>query len=427
MIRDRIKQLYEKYGKQHIKFFASFLIILLLIMIFENNNIHLFLGIYNLILSVYSLYRFRNDKKMSMLVGIIALINISYASCVCLNAQSNAKNWQISLVNIPANFINIKNYTLFTTLFLNSLIPTTTKNDKFNFSFITGDILYYLFYVIMVLILIFGITRKDVAGYAVNQNPIFEYAIVIYLVSWIFAKDKVQRIMLLIYAILYVFRGLTIGDRSSAFPMIILNIMLLLNGKIKIKYVLILGLCGILFANVVDIYRNNNDVFTKETLNQIIDRGINVNTISYSSYAGTQIIRAKGEANHYDHMLQYTKSLFLGGTGNYVVNNAAVEKGYIQKGGGLTSTYFYYWGGYLLTVIGGLLLGFICNYFFNKKGNLYIIFQLLITIFSIRWFLYYPSAFFRTAIIVPFVFFSISVVANNMIHKKKNIFEGVIN
>lgn len=138
--------------------------------------------------------------------------------------------------------------------------------------------------------------------------------IIIFLFAWKYSKGKkyIKKI-LLIYAFLYTLQGLVFGDRSAGFPMILLVFLLIYNKGIKMQYVVLVGFAGIILANFIDIFRNNGLISYKYLIDALFDRGLFVNTLSYSFYGGTQIIRfSETVTNQYTHLINYIMAIFLG-------------------------------------------------------------------------------------------------------------------
>ncbi|MBR3595294.1 hypothetical protein IKL45_03655 [Candidatus Saccharibacteria bacterium] len=391
-----------------------------------------FIGILIILTSLYMIFKYRKSGAITLLIGILTLISISFAYSVCLNTQSTAFNWQIPLINTESNIVNAKNFLLFLSILSLSIGKIRIKEketitaekapsesiakSKYVPVMIVGCVLILLY------ALIFGFDRGTIGSYASNTNVIYEYALIVFIFAWQYTKNnKAFKIFLIIYAILYCSQGLLFGDRSSCFPMILA--MLILNSKnnIKMKYVLIVGFLGILSANIIDIFRNTGDLFSASTLQETLSRGLFVNTISYSFYGGTQILRyglSLSTGQRLTHMLNYASSFITGGSNKYNLTVMADAAGFLNKGGGLSSNYFYFWGGFIGVIIFAIIIGRIINYVFSHNSKLCDIFKITLTIFSIRWFVYYPTAFFRTALFVPLVGYYISKFFSNRIHQE---------
>lgn len=383
-------------------------------------NILQYIGYSIIAIVVIMLLRFRKQGKITLLIGIIMLISLCLTLSVCFSPYDEAKNWQIKLVGLEENIICAKNYLLFLCFFSIGLGTINYKNldiskPKYNNWIITiGGIL------VLIYILIFQFDRGKVGEYTSNTKPLYEYAIIMFLFIWLYNNNNKIKIILFIYAILYCLQGLIYGDRSSAFPMLLLLLILFWKKGYKMQYIVILALGGIFFSNVIDIFRNGGNIFSIDTIKEILSRGLKVNTISYSFYGGTQVIRyGMVSDNKFSHLIQYILAIFEGGTAKLSLTVLANSFGIINKGGGMTHTYLYYWGGYLGTVIGALLMGNICKKVFGSNNRLNNILSVTIIIYSIRWLIYYPIAFFRTALLIPLLVYFICEVLNKLLELKK--------
>ena len=386
------------------------------------------IGTFVIVVSICMIIRYRNINSISLLVGIISLISISFAYSICFNIYNSTFNWQIPLLHNELNIINAKNYLVFLSFLSLSIGKLDLKNNnklskipKFDYNplIILGSVLFLLY------ALFFGFDRGTVGKYTSNTNPIYEYALIVFTFAWQYSKDnKFFKTFLITYAILYCGQGLMFGDRSSAFPMIILLLILRGKNNVKMKNVIFVGLAGIFVANVVDIFRTSGDLFSMTTIEKTLSRGLFVNTISYSFYGGTQILRYGLKVSlreKFVHLLRYGMTFIKGGSGKYNLSTLANAAGFVNKGGGMSLSYSYFWGGILGTILLAIIIGIIINIVFSHNNKLCNVLKITLTIFTIRWFVYYPTAFFRTALIVPIVCYLLLTFFNNGLKINSNI------
>lgn len=377
------------------------------------------IGTFIILTSLFLIYKYKNNNSISIITGTIALISISFAYSVCFNTYETAFNWQKPLVETKETVINVKNFLLFMTVLIFSIGNIKINKEKINSEFFklkNQKYIIIVFIISLLGILIFGFDRGKVGTYTPNTNALYEYALIIYIFLWHYSyNNKLVRKFLILYSVLYCLQGLLFGDRSSAFPMILLVLMLNLQNKIKIKFVILLGLGGIFLANMIDIFRNTGNIISMTTLNEIINRGLFVNTISYAFYGGTQIIRFGNVLSFNEkiiHLMNYIVSIFIGKSNKYSLTVIANSSGYINKGGGISHNYYYFWGGIIGIIIFAIIIGRIINYVFNNDTKINNILKITISIFTIRWFLYYPVAFFRTALLVPIMVYMVLKIIN---------------
>lgn len=395
-----------KFNMQNILCNVLLIIINIIALFLPNKSDFLpYIGFAIVVVSVVMLFRYRNQHNICMLIGIIMIISICLSFSVCFNTYETAYNWQIQLINTEENVINIKNYLLYLTVLSLSIGSIKSKNIIVNKE--SNNIIIVLVgIVVLIYAILFGFDRGKIGTYSSNTNVIYEYALIIFLFTWMYSsKMKAIRLFLVIYGLIYSLQGLLYGDRSSSFPMIILLFILLYKKKYSIITVTIIALSGILLGNLIDIFRNTGNLLSFENVSEILKRGLFVNTISYAFYGGTQIIRYKYSYPFFvlNHFVDFLNSIFWGGGTQIMLTSLANIYGFRNSGGGMSNTYFFYWGGYIGTIIGAIIVGRIIHYVFNSDKKSDYIFQITITILSFRWILYNPTSFFRTAILVPII------------------------
>ena len=101
------------------------------------------------------------------------------------------------------------------------------------------------------------------------------------------------------------------------------------------------------------------------------------------------------------YALHYLISTIVGNSNTVNLSYIARDVGFVNQGGGFTHTYFYYLGGFLGTIIISTVLSRIINKIYNSKLEINNILRITITIYSLRWIIYYPFTLTRTAIFIP--------------------------
>ena len=414
----------RKYGDNFTNFLLNTIltcVVAIIILFLPNTYSTLSIIGYCVILLCIILYlKYRKEKRLTFLVGMLIVISFCFAISVCLNPYSTAFNWQVSLINTESNIINAKNFLLFIYIFTIFLQKKESEKVEKLVQFNSNFLIFMVGFLILILAFYFGIDKSIIGVYSSNTNPLYEYALIVYLFCWLYFDKKWAHTILAFYAILYCGQAILYGDRSSCFPMILLNILLLWKRNYSMKYITLIGIGGILFGNAIDVFRNSGTLFSMDVLKEVLDRGLFVNTISYSFYGGTQILRyGLYTANNISHFFSYLSSLFLGGGSDVTLTVIANASGFVNKGGGMSHVYFYYWFGYLGTIVFGLIITKIINYAYNHETKIAYILQLTILIFLFRWFLYYPITFFRTALIIPGVLYILCELFSNGIQNKR--------
>ena len=374
------------------------------------------IGYYLYAFCIIIFIRYRKNQNISLLLGIIMMITLSLTNSICFNLFDTAFYWQEALAGSPANIICMKNYSIcvtFMCLFLGNI-----KNNKLKITYKNNDFYYFAFLIFLIFIFLFGFDKGTIGTYVVNRNPLYEYGNIIFIFAWIFTNNsKTKKGILIIYAVAFCVQALLFGSRTSAFPLI-LFLILIYAKNLKLPYVLIIGLIGIIFGNSIDIFRNVGFDFYK-IFSKLKTTGLFVNTLTYSHYAGTQIINFSNlENSRIIYILNYAITTLLGNSDSVNLSYLARTAGFVNQGGGFSHTYFYYIGGYIGTIVISIVIARIINKIFNSASELSDILKITVIIYSLRWFIYYPFTLTRTALLIPcFIYFVISKL--NIIIRKK--------
>jgi hypothetical protein len=379
-------------------------------------------------ISIYMCIKVRDNKKLLILFAIVGFINISIGVSDCINKGLYVSEWQLPLRFTTYSVYTAKSILLFLgmiNLFIsrtwvkrNTLLDNSGKIERKNNNIIAtiGTIALYI-----ILALSYITNKNRSGGYVTNSNPIFEYAMIVYIVTWYYSnKNKRIHFMLNIYAVCYALYSFYLGDRSAAFLMIILYYILNYENKISIFKSSILAISGIVISNFIGVIRNM-PVFTLEDIFiKVLQRGLYSDTVSYSYYASISISALRYyESNTLFFFLKYLKSLFLGSNefNRLAIYASKNYKSLFNYSGGIYPSYFYFWFGYLGVMIGASILAIIIRKVFTSKNEYMSIYQVLIPVFSIRWYLYGPTSLFRGIIVLTTFFLFLCTVFDKVSKK----------
>ena len=388
-----------KINKNVIENIILVLINILLLFLPNEKDSLPFIGSYLLVLCVVVFIRYRKNQNISLMLGIVLMVTVSLLTSICFNLENTAFYWQKTLIGIPANIINMKNYSLcvtFLCLFLGNI-----KEDKPKLNYKDNDLFFFGFFLLLLIILLFGFDKGKIGTYVVNRNPLYEYGNIVFIFAWIYTNNnKTKKGILIVYAVLFCLQALLFGSRTSAFPMILFFI-LIYSPKLNLPIVMLFGIAGIFFGNFIDIFRNVGfDFYT--ILNKMVSNGLFVNTLTYSHYTGTQIIGYSfTESNRLLYLFNYVLTTIFGDSDKVNLSYIARNAGFVNQGGGYSHTYFYYIGGYIGTIVISLLIAYAFKRIFNSEKDISNILKYTIIIYTLRWFIYYPFTLTRTAIFIP--------------------------
>lgn len=330
-------------------------------------------------------------------------------------------------------------------LFLFVLGNTITYN-KINEEFYSYCIakpnfkIFWALSVILILILLFGIRGDNVfvsGGYNnfenVQKSTLHEYYILIYLFLIIYApKNKFYNLIVKMFLIAYIIKTLIYGGRIEVVQICLLFFYLtyLFKTKIKTRYILIVLFLGIYVAGILSNIRSNPEIILSENYLSLFNPKdvfeIDLSNPYLSSTEGDVVqssARMVGLINsnqltltdRFLSFVSYLVSPIIPPSYLSDLSNLATYKQNLFQsgGGGLISTFFYCWLGYLGPIVAALIIGLLINNFFKTISKNYYIYGLcLLTMFP-RWFSYNPIFLIKFSLYAVLVFFLIKTIFVN--------------
>lgn len=393
------------------------ILVFCLLLLFTGNSLNMLpiIGCFLIIISVLMCIKSKRNKYLLMMVGIIAFINISLGYTDCIKLGEGVSDWQSAgLRSADINVICAKSVLLnmaILNMFLSgNVLNESEEHGKFQRK--RNGFIAYGGIVLLFLILVYSlISIKITFGqYDSVENPIFEYSLIIVVFVWYYGEGyKLVNGLLWVFAILFTARFIIIGDRSSAFMLLVLLAILYFGNKIGFRHIIMFIAVGVPITNVVAIFRSNGIVPANEMLSILLEKGYYVDTVSWAYYAGLAVaslyyrvanplyigigffLRCIGIDNVYSNLNEFARSF------SDLYNN----------GGGLYSSYFYAFGGYIGVIIGGIILGVILKKMFGSLKKESFPLMLVMITYTFRWYLYDPTTLFRGclifAILISFV------------------------
>ena len=415
---------FPKVNKLFYYLFDFLFLIIAIILSFFNVNLFI-VGWFIIIVSIYQLIKCRNSKYI-ILVFLLSYINVCIAIGNIFNYTTLPLWQQNALLSTDYNIIGIQVITIFIAIFNVFLYHSNTK-EKVIINVRDNYLIFYLFLIISIFFLIYGVNyyiRNSVTDeYVSMTNSSYEYIPVFILLAWYFAgKNKYKKAIIFFVLILYSSIPLFYGDRSAAILGILLLYFIFFKDKMNVVITLLVILVFLLLFNFIGIYRNGTIGFF-DAISQAFSNGLTSNTISYSYYTGTTIIALKNEVNlsYGAYFIRFLQSLFLGGSVENS-NLALISKNYYYHlGGGIMPMYFYGYFGIIGVVTGSAIVGFLIRFISKKDTNISKLLIITITIYAYRWYVYGPTAFFRSAIIVPVFVIIIAFLLNVLLSQEHRL------
>lgn len=364
-------------------------------------------GILLILLSIYMCVKTKNNKVLLMMMGMITLINVSLGYTDCILMGVNVSQWQsIALRSSTMNPVCAKSI-LLSMIILNMFIDKTIIriNKDINESRQSNSIISSVGILFLLLILVYAYISLDrLSGeYTSVSNPIYEYSLMIIFFVWFYSKgNRLVDYFIWIYVALFCLKFLGIGDRSSVIMMMILIAIFYFYKYIKIKNLLIVVLMGIPIVNLFGAIRNISSFSFSSVIVEVLKKGFYIDTVSYAYYSSIAVTSLYERVSSKWLMIFGFIKRCIGVDNEFGSLTAYARNNYsdlMNYDGGIYGAYFYAFGGYIGVIIGAVILGIIIRKIMLSKNEKYVPYQILLSIYAFRWYLYNPITLFRSVII----------------------------
>lgn len=223
--------------------------------IIDSNNIYPIL-VWSFILCSYNLYCSRHFLNMSLFWLFLLMFPWDYL----LVKISNATFFYVYKHEYMAEV-------LFSLCVFCSFMSTVSSSKSKKIYYHTGNSLalfssnsLYYIYIIIALIITISIkgeniilSAKSYSTYQENLNSgngLIEYVLMIFIACLFFKKNKHMKLLLFILLSIYILKMILLGFRVQAMIAIIIMSLLIINGRMKVKYNLLLCFIG-LFSTLI--------------------------------------------------------------------------------------------------------------------------------------------------------------------------------
>jgi hypothetical protein len=309
-------------------------------------------------------------------------------------------------------------------LFVNKVIFKNQFIIRKSLNGIKSNSLFYLFFLIQLFILLYGISigsaiigQED--SYDVyknnltNQNGLWEYFYIVYILSFLFSsKQKTTNYLLYFSFICYCYISFTRGYRIQMIEMVIIFFILFLDGKFKNKLLIINSFFALIAMEIFGILKNIGKFSIEQLINSINGYSEIYVTNQTEVFYSTTAMLGLAEKNILNFNIKI--ETFLGFIVNLIVPSGFMWDGsrlldHIPKyavigGGGFCFGYTYFWLGYVGIFLLAMYLGRLFSSLLSRKNWVIILIILTIGI-SPRWFAYEPTNhLFRMQFLLLFLY-----------------------
>lgn len=232
-----------------------------------------------------------------------------------------------------------------------------------------------------------------------NQNGLWEYFLIFYILSFIFSSNtKINRFLMLVIYLLYFYISITRGYRIQLIQMTFLYFILFYDGKFSNKILILFSSFGLLLMELYGLVKVIGNVSS-----DIVNVAIDSNQMAFVTnqtevfYSTTSVLTLQSQGHlgigvqietFFAFILNFIVPTGLLWNGSRVIDHVwqFAEIG----GGGFCFGYFYFWFGYVGVILLALYLGKLFNARF-KNSNIFILFLIFTISLTPRWFAYEPT------------------------------------
>lgn len=362
--------------------------------------------------SVSLLIKVRKDIKLVLLV-----IPITYANYSIAIGEFLKQNLQVSLNSI--RFIEYEAYinvllmiTIFTFVF--SIFIRPNKNNVV-FEVKNNWLIFYTLSLLVFLINIIFFDRTPSTTYIVRGSPLQGYTFLLILFMYYFSGKRRFRIfIILLLTFLIALQSLYFGNRGALISIVIVVLLTVFKNKLSFNNIIIFSFIGIVFLSIIGTTRSGQSA-TFEISDYIESFRENYFVQDTSVYAFNSSVTHYVAASFYDSIdkvksfIAFIFSIFIGGNTGFTnygnvtnLSNAVVN----NLGGGLITTHFYFWFGWLGVLLIPYILAYLINKFNKNNSDKYQLTVISLAATSSTWYLYSPLQFFRIIIVfIPLLHF----------------------
>jgi hypothetical protein len=425
----------NKISKIDLYFFISTFVVLIIGIIFYLLDYKSIFSISLIIINVLFLFKFLNKIPVFILFFYIFLHSKIFALFYI---------WNFS-ISFWSDFQNTNevgpvmiSHLFFLFVLGNTISYTKIKEEFYSFSVTKPNFkIFWSLSIILVFILLFGIRGDNVfvsGGYSnfenVQKSTLHEYYILVYLFLILYSpKSRFYKLIVRLFLIAYIIKTLIYGGRIEVVQICLLFFYLIYLFKIKIKtiYILIALFLGIYFAGILSNIRSNPEIILSENYFSLFNP-INVFELDFSnlylSSTEGDVVQSSARmvglintkqltiTDRFFSFVSYLLSPIVPPSNLSALSNLSTYKQSLFQsgGGGLISTFFYCWLGYIGPIVAGLIIGKLISNFFNTISKNYYIYGLcLLTMFP-RWFSYNPIFLIKFSLYAVIVFFLIKTI-----------------
>lgn len=411
----------KKYIYKFISWFLMFYAIIALVIGEFSQKQNIVCGVLILLYMVLALWRIRKHYNLWFMTFMMFFFNYS----IIMNDYLPGGN-EIVLPHYGDVYfygIGVHLMLLFVSVFFERLIPKINKTQsinlrksaKNNYILVIGAIL------VMILIIVFGISRETGGGYTVHVTALYEYIYLVAFMGLYYSNHNIKAEMVIVGLIFVaILQDLMYGGRITSLQLIVL--LIIYYEEWLSKKIVILGcMAGMLLFNIIGIYRSSyswSSINISSIITSTMENRFALDTAYYAWYASiTNIVTTfmcsmqERLSNLWGFVLSV---LGIDLEGYILLPTLSNLKGNSNYGGSIIFTYAYFWAGLVGVIILSVLMAKTFEWTVKRNDKpVGLCFVTVLCVTFPRWYLYSPLNFFRSMLLSG-VCFGIFYIANKL-------------
>ena len=428
--------------KENVAYLILSIIISLLSIYFILFEDYSYLSISATILNIIFIFKFKKTIPIFILFVFILLYTNTFNYFFISNYYLSV--WPDFQTQHYFKYVLINHFVFI--LFLGNLI-SVNKYSNLNFDieayFKPNNYLYYFFIFCFFIFLYLGIKGENIFisgiyadSESMKKTTFHEYSILLYLFILIYSP-RVRRNFLIntLLLIIFIFKTLLFGGRIEVIQIFLLYFYFyyVFQAKVSYRYVILFSMTTFFLLHIFGNIRNNPSILLFLDYNSIFDFTnlfqIETNKLYIDSNQGDVIqssarmfgLIENGYLPFPTRLFSFLLNIFSSILPPFLLpdfSNLSIYKQdiYNSGGGGLISTYFFVWFGYIGPVIASLILSYFIKKFYTTGNRYILIYSICIFITFPRWFAYNPIHLFKFCIYAVILYW----IVNKFIDTRHN-------
>lgn len=372
------------------------------------------LSMYILGINAIALYRGKKNWNTIICFALLLWFNYSFfAANLYWPIQNFFTGWK-NTVNIMVMSVNI--LLVFTTV-LTLALPKSIENSVRNFFEETSkrhnSLIVIGISILLMLILIYGFSRPSIAGQRGTSSSMYEYAIILFIVAFMYSQSKFSRIIISLIAILYILQDLIFGGRVTALQLLIMLFLIILSYRAKVKDMLPFLIVGLIIFSGIGAFRAGFVLNTDSISNvwkQLFNSKFVLDTSYSAFYTSGTFIMAEDVCStflRFKMFLKFLLSILLGSSvpdSNLAIYTRSM---WVHYYGGVLPFFGHFYLGYFGVIIVAILIAyFIRKLVINPKQTFFCDCLCIYFIATTpRWYLYSPTPLLRGVLFFSLFYF----------------------